>query len=227
MTTTFATSRDGTRIAYDATGSGAPLVLLHGGGHNRSYWHSAGYVGRLMNAHRVIAIDARGSGDSDQPADPSAYTPRNQGDDVLAVADACGVDRFVLWGYSYGGNIGRYLASRSARVTKFVMMGIPFGPGAFGEFRKMIERIAERPSPAIAWLVGMLDWPINEPNDLRCPTLWLVGSDNPFAMASVDQYRTALTGSQVRAQIVDGLNHEQEFSDIDRVLPLMRSFTEG
>jgi pimeloyl-ACP methyl ester carboxylesterase len=70
------------------------------------------------------------------------------------------------------------------------------------------------------------DWPTNEPRDLRCPTLWLVGSNNPFAMASVDQYRAALTDSQVRVQIVEGLSHEQELSQIDRVLPVMRSFME-
>jgi pimeloyl-ACP methyl ester carboxylesterase len=226
VTTAFATSPDGVRIAYDVAGSGPPLVLLHGGGHDRSYWHDADYVARLKDAYRVIAIDARGSGESDQPADPSAYTTQNQGDDVLAVVDAWGIDRFALWGYSYGGNIGRYLASRSARVTKFVMIGIPFGRGAFGDFRKMIERLTEQPSPAVAWLIGMLDWPVNEPRDLRCPTLWLVGSNNPFAMASVDQYRATLTDSQVRVQIVEGLSHQQEFSQIDRVLPVMRSFME-
>jgi hypothetical protein len=46
-------------------------------------------------------------------------------------------------------------------------------------------------------------------------------------MVSVEQDRAALTDSQVRVRIVDGLNHEQEFSQIDRVLPLMRSFMEG
>ena len=202
-------------------------MLLHGGGHNRSYWHSAGYVERLRGAFRVIAIDARGSGDSEQPADPRMYTPQTHGDDVLAVADACGVSRFALWGYSYGGNIGRYLASRSARVTRFVMIGIPFGPGAFGEFRAMIERLAEQPSPAVAWLIGMLDWPSNAPRDLVCPTLWLVGSNNPFAMASVVEHRAALTDSLVRVAIVDGLNHAEEFQAVERVLPLMRAFTEA
>ena len=225
MTTQFTTSPDGVRIAYDVTGSGPALVLLHGGGHNRTYWHSAGYVERLRSTYRVITIDARGSGDSDQPPDGRAYTPQTHGDDVLAVADACGVDRFALWGYSYGGNIGRYLASRSARVTRFVMIGIPFGPGAFGDFRAMIERIAEHPSPAVAWLIGMLDWPVNAPGDLACPTLWLVGSNNPFAMASVAENRSSLTSSLVRVGIVEDLNHEQEFSAVERVLPLMRSFT--
>ncbi|RJP54921.1 MAG: hypothetical protein C4583_01450 [Anaerolineaceae bacterium] len=47
MTTRFATSPDSTRIAFDVTGAGTPLLLLHGGGSSRVEWHEAGYVARL------------------------------------------------------------------------------------------------------------------------------------------------------------------------------------
>src|SRR5262249_24479766 len=59
--TRFVTSKDGTRIAYDVTGAGPALILLHGGGGNRRDWHEAGYVVRLSSAFTVIAIDQRGS----------------------------------------------------------------------------------------------------------------------------------------------------------------------
>ena len=35
----------------------------------------------------------------------------------------------------------------------------------------------------------MLSYPDVEPADMRCPTLWLVGSNNPGAMESVAHYR--------------------------------------
>ena len=226
--TRFATSADGTRIAYDVVGRGPPLLLLHGGGHNRRYWHNAGYVDRLAADYTVIAIDIRGSGESDKPRDPSFYTIDHHCNDILAVADACSADRFSLWGYSYGGNIGRYVAARSARVARLIMIGIPFGAAASGEFRNMILRIRDERSrydPAdVAWLLAMLDWPDNLPTDVPCPTLWVVGSNNPFAMSSVDEHRVALANSTVRVQIIDGLNHEQEFSEIDVVLPILRTF---
>ena len=49
MDTRFATSPDGTRIAYDGTGTGPAIVLLHGGGGTRHDWHEAGYVERLRD----------------------------------------------------------------------------------------------------------------------------------------------------------------------------------
>lgn len=229
--TQFVTSADGTQIAYDVAGRGPALLLLHGGGHNRRYWRDAGYVDRMAADHTVIAIDIRGSGESDKPDDPAMYTIDHHCTDILAVADACSVDRFSLWGYSYGGNIGRYLAARSSRVVGLIMIGIPFGAAASGEFRKMILRIREQRSrfePAdIAWLLAMLDWPDNLPPDVPCPTLWVVGSNNPFAMASIDEHRAALANSRVRVQIIDGLNHEQEFSEIDVVLPILRTFAQS
>jgi len=47
LTTSFATSADGYRIAYDSSGTGPALILLHGGGQNRRIWHDHGYVARL------------------------------------------------------------------------------------------------------------------------------------------------------------------------------------
>jgi pimeloyl-ACP methyl ester carboxylesterase len=257
VSTAFAVAPDGTRIAYDVTGSGPTLVLLHGGGRNRQTWHEAGYVARLQDSFRVITLDLRGHGESDKPTDPAAYSTERMGADILAVADACGADRFAVWGFSYGGNIGRYLAVRSPRVSRMVIMGIPFGEGAQGAFRQQILDLRARWGPILAaqeagtldpttlapdeqaalerggmpvllaWLGGILDWPALVPADMPCPTLWLVGGDNSGALESVGAYEASLPGSQVQVQIVPGLTHAQEFSEIDRVLPVMRAFTEA
>ncbi len=134
MDTSFAISPDGTCIAYDVTGEGSALMLLHGGGHSRQNWHDVGYVERLKNDYKVITIDIRGNGESDKRIDPTDYTIEKLCQDILAVADACSVERFSIWGFSYGGNIGRYLAAQSDRVEKLIIMGIPFGLGASETF---------------------------------------------------------------------------------------------
>lgn len=146
---------DGIRIAYDVRGAGPPIVLLHGGGHTRWDWHDRGYVERLQRDFQVIAIDIRGNGESGKPTDPADYTTDQHGQDILAVADACGVERFTLWGFSYGGNIGRYLAAQSTRVAKLIIIGTPFGLGASGEFRQFIVNFHDHWSPILqAQLTG-------------------------------------------------------------------------
>ena len=157
--TLYARSSDGTQIAFDATGHGPTVILLHGGGQSRQMWHDAGYVNRLKDSFQVIAIDIRGWGESDKPTDPAAYTTYKHGQDILSVADVCGVQNFVLWGFSYGGNIGRYLAAQSDRIAGIVIMGIPFGLGAQGDFRATIERMRDFWKPILqAQRDKTIDW---------------------------------------------------------------------
>lgn len=75
-------------------------MLLHGAGSFRQEWHDAGYVERLMKGLKVITFDLRGHGKSDLPEDPAGEIPAKIGQDLLAVADDCGVDHFTLWGFS-------------------------------------------------------------------------------------------------------------------------------
>ena len=73
----------------------------------------------------------------------------------------------------------------------------------------------------------MLDWDLVVPTALRCPTLWLIGSENEKAMESFKEYEQEIPGSNVQVHIIKGLNHEQEFNDIEQVLPVILDFVRG
>jgi pimeloyl-ACP methyl ester carboxylesterase len=257
MTSLFATSSDGSRIAYERVGSGPAIVLLHGGMQSRQVWHAAGYVRELQSDFTVLAIDIRGHGDSDRPGNPIAYSVDRHCADILAVVDHACIERFDLWGYSYGANIGRYLAARSRRVLRFVMVGIPFGPAAVGEFRRTITGVRDRwmpiltaqqdgsldvealtpperaylqsgrAGPEVAWLTAMLDWEDIGPEQLLCPTLWIVGQENPAALGNAQALGPALPSTKVQLAILDGLTHEAELTAADLVLPQVRQFLGG
>jgi pimeloyl-ACP methyl ester carboxylesterase len=221
------TSRDGTRIAYDISGTGPAVMLLHGGGQTRRVWHDGGYVARLSSMFTVITVDLRGNGDSDKPVTKDAYAVEHFIDDLLAVADDAHVTQFSLWGFSYGANIGRYLAVRSDRVRSMIYIGIPFGPAADANFREIIlSRLRdEKTSPVTAaWIGALLDYPAVEPGEMRSPTLWLVGTSNATAMESVRKYETALSGTRVQLTKLEGLTHPQELEQIDQTLPAALTF---
>jgi pimeloyl-ACP methyl ester carboxylesterase len=254
-TTRFATSADSTRLAYDATGSGPVILLLHGGGQTRRSWHDLGYVKRLATEFTVVTMDLRGHGESGKPEDTSAYAIDRLIEDVLAVADAAGAKRFTIWGFSYGANVGRYAAVRSMRVQSMVYIGIPFGAAADGTFRTFIVDMRSKWTPvmeahrkgqldvqslsetdratwrrgtvpvSLAWMGAMLDYPPIEPSDMPCPTLWLVGTSNQVAMPSAAAYKPKLGGTRVSLALLDGLTHRQEIERIDQTLPRALEFT--
>lgn len=258
MSTRWVLSSDRIRIAYDVRGAGTPILLLHGGGGCRAEWHSRGYVTRLAEEHQVIALDLRGHGESDKPTDPASYFTEKMGQDILAVADACDADRFILCGFSFGGNVGRYLAASSNRVSRLIMLGNRMGPGVSGEFRQFVFDFRARWEPVVqaagnvfepdclsekdqedirqlsfpgellpvvlAWSTAMLDWGTVTPADLHCPTLWLIGSENVTAMESLKDYEEQVHASQIQVRIIEGMSHEQEFENIETVLPVILDF---
>ncbi|MBN1886431.1 MAG: alpha/beta hydrolase, partial [Thermoflexales bacterium] len=210
-----------------------------------------GYVERLKDDFTVITVDIRGSGDSAPSGDSVLYDPTDYAiekicQDIDAVADACGVDQFAVWGYSFGGNIARYLGAWSERVTAVAIIGVPFGPidedfitdfvtkwaplvEAYkrGQALPAKERkpIASGQIPTyLACLQAMRSWPSIEPGDVACPALLLSGTKNQVPMDWIEAHRQALEQAGTRVEIIPGLNHLQEFSQVERVFPVVKSF---
>lgn len=114
----------GVEIKYEVSGRGRPLLLLHGWCCDRTWWTHSGYVEDLQRDYRVVNVDLRGHGQSAKPHEPSAYQGEAVIGDVLAVADAEGIDRFAVWGLSYGGWIGWLTADAvPERVAALISSG--------------------------------------------------------------------------------------------------------
>jgi pimeloyl-ACP methyl ester carboxylesterase len=238
----FSTSVDGTCIAYDVTGSGSALMLLHGAGKMRRDWHKVGYVERLKEDFTVITVDIRGTGDSDCLYDIADYAIEKICEDLYAVAEACDVREFAVWGFSFGGNIARYLGAWSDRVTAIAVIGVPFGSAVHEDFDRTIDKFVKKWDPQVqaykqgkltkprkpfvwwACFQAMRGWPSVEPADVNCPVMLLAGTKNKSVMDWVNANREALDRASTRVEIVEGLTHYQEFTEIDRVFPVVRSF---
>lgn len=80
---TYVTSTDGTRIGFSSSGSGPPLLLVHGGLGDRTRWEAL--LPYLEPHLRVHAMDRRGRGLS---GDPPEYALEREYEDVAAVVDA-------------------------------------------------------------------------------------------------------------------------------------------
>jgi pimeloyl-ACP methyl ester carboxylesterase len=90
-------SRGGTTIAYEERGSGPPLILVHGGLVDRTFWRPA--IPFLARRFAVYALDRRGHGDERpircQSQDGTRY------DDLAALIEAISAPITVL-GHSSG-----------------------------------------------------------------------------------------------------------------------------
>ncbi len=124
-------------LAYERTGSGEPLVLLHGLGHRRQGFDA---VVPLLAADRdVIAVDLPAMGESPPPA---VGDYRTMADMVEKLFGELGLERPHIAGNSLGGTIALELASRGAVRSATVLSPAGFWNAPEQYWCKTIFRIA-------------------------------------------------------------------------------------
>jgi 3-oxoadipate enol-lactonase len=118
----------GVKVAYEIRGDGEPLALVHGLAYDRNGWGR--FPDLLAQRFRVVLIDNRGVGESDEPEGP--YAVAQMAADVVAVLDDAGIERTNLFGVSLGGYIAQELAlAYPERLAKLVLASTaPGGPKA-------------------------------------------------------------------------------------------------
>jgi pimeloyl-ACP methyl ester carboxylesterase len=118
--TGFAESRDGTIVGYETSGTGPPLVLVHGAAVDRRCW--APVLPRLAERFTVHAMDRRGRGLSAGEGGP--YAIEREGEDIAAVAEAAGRDVFLV-GHSYGALCSLHATAATDAIGRLVLYEPP------------------------------------------------------------------------------------------------------
>lgn len=135
------TSRDGTHIAFWRSGSGPPLVLVHGAtADHTTTWRFV--LPELERHFTVYAVDRRGRGGS---GDAPAYDLQREAEDVAAVIASIGESAHLL-GHSYGAICAIEAALLTDHIHRLILYeGVPLRgadevkPGVVERMRALLE----------------------------------------------------------------------------------------
>ena len=119
---------DGGTVPIAVTGEGPPLILLHGWTLDHRMWGPQ--VAGLAGDYLLVMPDRRGCGRATAPPDLA-----REAEDVIAIADFLGLDRFALVGLSRGAVVALDVARRFAgRLSALAVSGAPLAqkPGILG-----------------------------------------------------------------------------------------------
>lgn len=114
---------NGINIHYlDWESPGPPMVMLHP---STGYGHIWDMVARQLHPrYHILAPDQRGHGDTDKPA--AGYSGEDFAADLDALAQALGLERFILAGHSLGGRAAQiYGGLHPERVSHIVLVAGP------------------------------------------------------------------------------------------------------
>lgn len=200
---------DGTVLGYEVTGTGPPLVLVHGAAADARQWATVAPL--LAPDFTVLAMDRRGRGSSG-PIRPD-HSLEVEYDDVATVARSAG-EAVRLVGHSSGARFALHAALRVPRLAGLVLYEPPppenFGPGVLeslaereaaadreGILEVFLRDIAGNDAEALAFIRGRPIWPIMMDNALTLPAELRAASRyrfDPVAFASLSAPVTCLVG---------------------------------
>lgn len=118
-----AISKDGTIIGFWKSGTGPPLLLVHGTTADHSRWSPI--LPRFEQDFTVYTMDRRGRGGS---GDSPGYDIIREAEDVAAVVEAIGDPVFVL-GHSYGGVCSLEASLLTDKVNRLILYEPPIPTG--------------------------------------------------------------------------------------------------
>ncbi len=154
--TSYVTAADGIDIAYDVVdakpdskvapeaGHAPSVMLIHGFGANRAItWRNTNWYQTLDRAgHRLVAVDCRGHGESEEPHHPEDYDEGRMAADIVAVLVDLGISSVDLLGYSMGAQLAiRLMHDAPGRIRRAVLGGL--GANYFRFRKDAAEKIAE------------------------------------------------------------------------------------
>jgi pimeloyl-ACP methyl ester carboxylesterase len=142
---------NGVELYYELSGSGEPLVLVHGSWGDHHNWDSV--VPALEQSFRVLAYDRRGHSASERPAAQGSVF--EDADDLAGLIDELGLAPAHVVGNSFGAAITLRAATRRPDVFRSLAAHEPplFPLLAGTEFEPALEEVQRR----IGAVVGLLE----------------------------------------------------------------------
>jgi len=171
------TSADGTSIAYEAQGAGAPLIIVNGAISTKAGEAQAELMAELAPHFTVYGYDRRGRGDS---GDTAPYAVAREIDDIEALIEKAGGTAF-LFGHSSGGCLALLAAAAlgASRVSRVAAYEAPWNDdpaaqAAWARYRAALDQtLAEgRGGDAVALFLRYVGAPAEQVEGMRRSPFW-------------------------------------------------------
>ena len=203
---------NGVELYFEKTGSGRPLLMLHGNGEDHTIFREA--AAKLSQRYTCYVLDSRGHGRSTRVA-PLHYRD---------MAAAYELQNVLLYGFSDGGIVALMAAARSQRVGTLVVSGANLTPkGVKADVGLLIRAMAlVKKDPKWELMAREPDMDEAELRRITAKTLVLAGSKDLIREKETRRIAAAIPDAQL--QILEGEDHGSYIIHSETIADLILNF---
>ncbi len=207
-------------IAYERTGQGYPLILLHGNGGDHTMFSEL--ISSLEDSYEIYAVDLRGHGES---ATPKEFHYEDFATDIEKFIEALGIRRPAVLGFSDGAIVAMKLAmKREDLLSALILCGGNLSPkGLNHAVLHEIKKNYKKTGDPLQKL--MLDEPnisTSSLSKITLPTLVVAGAKDSIREKETKTIARAIPNSQLL--ILPNENHISYLVHTDKFAPTVRQF---
>jgi pimeloyl-ACP methyl ester carboxylesterase len=225
--------RDGLELRYEVLGGSGPALLLP---HLNFSWPDYLDLSRFADRFTVIAASPRGFAKSSRLDVDIRYRVGDLADDLIAVVQAVGFDRFFVLGYSLTGAFASWIAQLTGKADAVVSGGFPI-VGDYGYLYPEIQRQSEaaKADPAawarvqaafdnraaLAFYRELSELPADSlVSDLPCPLFAFWGDqDEEMGPGGPEQLASGLDRQGLQHISFSGYDHEGMLTHLNEAVP--------
>lgn len=189
---------------YEKTGSGAPLILLHGNGEDHHIFDEI--ILKLKNDFTVYAVDSRNHGQSEKT---DVYSYETIAEDIYCFMDVLNLTEPYLMGFSDGAIVGLLLAMKYKNIfKKMALLGVNLKPADFTEetYFLMKQTYEATKNPLFKMMLEQPNIEFSDVSNVTIPVLLVVGENDIFKPETIMHLASSLPGSVLK--IMKGHNHD-------------------
>lgn len=212
------------KIYYEVYGEGDPLLILHGNGGSIKGKHHL--IPELAKNFTVIGMDSRCHGKSDCSEPDLDYF--EMADDVYALMDALGHEKYMIWGHSDGGILGLILGYKyTDRIDRMVLSGAnAYVDGLKPELVQMMSVYEQIPDPRMKKHLKLMvkQKPISLDSLAKAdvPVMLMVGDRDAVKMEHTMKIFNALPKSNLC--VLPGTSHFLDHEKPDQLIYWINQF---
>ena len=210
---------NGIELWYRKTGSGRPLVMVHGNGEDHTIFEEA--AGVLDGQFACYLPDSRGHGKSTQ-AEELHYA--DMAEDIVCLLETLDLRDAVFYGYSDGGIVGLLAAARTTRITTLIVSGAnltPRGLKAGLRLRMQLENLVKR-DPKITLMLREPQIGAEDLKKIAARTLVLAGSRDLIPERETRRIAAGIPGAEL--MILMGEDHGSYIVHQKKIGRIIRRF---